>query len=95
MTDSSKPLEFRSSGCAEFQEQLPELFEAGATVSNHPHLQTCKNCSSLVRDLEYIAEQAKHLLDPAEPSDTLWENIKLAIHQEETSSSDAAGRTKG
>ena len=41
--------------CDEFQQQLPELFDSEQDLSAHAHLQTCKNCSALVRDLEYIA----------------------------------------
>lgn len=81
MTDHSKALEFRTS-CAEFQEQLPELFESGSVVSDHSHLQSCKNCRSLVRDLEYIAEQARDLMAPVDPGDGVWQNIQSAIREE-------------
>lgn len=78
----------RTIDCAEFQEQLPELFAnaKGGKLSDDPvfakHLATCANCSALVRDLEYIAEQARLLLDPvseAEPSDDVWSNIQSAL----------------
>jgi hypothetical protein len=81
MSGDLKPLEFKSEGCAEFQQQLPELFSS-ADVIEHPHLRTCRNCSSLVRDLEYIAQQAKDLITPVEPSESVWENIHLAIQRE-------------
>ncbi len=68
--------------CAEFQERLPELFEAGAGLNNEEHLQTCENCSALVRDLEYIASQAKLLLPIHDPSPAVWNNIQQAIKQE-------------
>ena len=48
--------------CAVFQDQLPSLFESGEDLTAQEHLKTCENCSALVRDLEYIAEQAKLLL---------------------------------
>ena len=56
--------------CAEFQDKLPELFESGADLKEQEHLKTCEQCSALVSDLEYIAQQAKLLLpihDPARP----------------------------
>ena len=53
--------------CADFQEQLPDLFAAnGNGTPEDPdlkeHLKTCENCSALVRDLQYIADQASLLL---------------------------------
>lgn len=75
--------------CAEFQEKLPELFAAGENrfTEDSPlqeHLSTCENCSALVRDLQYIAEQASLLLRPLEedPSDSVWERIQQGIDSE-------------
>jgi len=71
--------------CAEFQEQLPDLFAAGANgliedPSLLEHLKTCENCSALVRDLQYIADQAKQLLQPThEPSDNVWKKIQEGL----------------
>lgn len=65
--------------CAEFQEKLPELFESGANVSQEAHVQGCENCAALVRDLEYIASQAKLLLPIHDPSPAVWDNIQTAI----------------
>lgn len=65
--------------CGEFQEKLPELFEANADLSEQEHLKTCENCAALVRDLEYIASQAKLLLPIHDPSPAVWESIQAAI----------------
>ncbi|MHB8302382.1 MAG: anti-sigma factor [Acidobacteriaceae bacterium] len=65
--------------CNEFQQQLPEYFESGADTIAHAHLRTCENCSSLVRDLQYIAAQAKLLLPIHDPSPAVWENISHAL----------------
>src|ERR1700750_3404811 len=54
--------------CADFQDQLPELFESGADLKEQEHLRTCEQCSALVSDLEYIAEQAKLLLPIHDPT---------------------------
>ncbi len=68
--------------CVEFQEQLPDLFASGGNgVPEDPdlveHLKTCENCSALVRDLQYIADQASLLLQPTlEPSDNVWKRIQ-------------------
>ena len=68
--------------CSEFQHQLPELFDSGADLLDHPHLKTCETCSSLVRDLEYIAAQAKLLLPIHDPSPAVWENIHSALSRQ-------------
>jgi hypothetical protein len=71
--------------CAEFQEQLPDLFAAAGNSSiDDPeiaeHLRSCENCSALVRDLQYIADQAKQLLQPThEPSDNVWKKIQEGL----------------
>jgi hypothetical protein len=67
--------------CAEFQESLPELFEAHADLNAQEHLRTCDNCAALVRDLEYIASQAKLLLPMHDPSPAVWDNIQQAIRR--------------
>jgi len=72
----------KSMNCAEFQEKLPELFESGAKVSQDEHVLGCENCSALVRDLEYIASQAKLLLPIHDPSPAVWDNIQTAIRNE-------------
>ena len=67
--------------CAEFQETLPELFEAHADLNAQEHLKSCENCAALVRDLEYIASQAKLLLPMRDPSPAVWDNIQQAIRR--------------
>lgn len=67
--------------CAEFQDALPELFESQADLGGHEHLKSCENCAALVRDLEYIASQARLLLPIHDPSPAVWENIQQAIRQ--------------
>jgi len=68
--------------CADFQERLPELFETHADLSTEEHLKSCENCSALVRDLEYIAQQAKLLLPIHDPSPAVWDNIRSAIRND-------------
>ena len=68
--------------CAAFQDQLPGLFESGEDLSAQEHLKTCENCSALVRDLEYIAQQAKLLLPIHDPSPAVWDNIQTALKKE-------------
>ena len=84
---NSKPHDI---SCAEFQEQLPDLFASGGNgVPEDPdlveHLKTCENCSALVRDLQYIADQASLLLQPTlEPSDNVWKRIQEGMDSERT-----------
>ncbi len=65
--------------CAAFQERLPQLFAGESDFRSEPHLQTCENCAELVRDLEYIAQQAKLLMPIHDPSPAVWENIRAAL----------------
>jgi hypothetical protein len=73
--------------CADFQEQLPELFESGADLKEQEHLKTCEQYSSLVSDLEYIAQQAKLLLPIHDPSPAVWENIQTSLSGEKSTGS--------
>jgi hypothetical protein len=68
--------------CAEFQEKLPELFESNVDLNNDAHLKECENCAALVRDLQYIATQAKMLLPIHAPSPAVWNNIQSALKKE-------------
>jgi hypothetical protein len=73
---------YRGSGCAEFQQALPDLMESCADVSSHPHWGECETCADLVADLQYIAEQAKLLLPLEAPSPSVWQNIKGTLRRE-------------
>jgi hypothetical protein len=76
--------------CEEFQKQLPELLGEGQDLSNIEHLKTCETCAALVRDLEYIAAQAKLLLPIHDPSPSVWEHIHSALAKETESSGEGS-----
>lgn len=78
--------------CAEFQDRLPELFESSKDMSSEQHLKTCENCASLVRDLEYIAQQAKLLLPLHDPSPGVWNNIQTAIQRDASQVANQTGK---
>jgi hypothetical protein len=83
MTEKTTNLQSgKTMDCAEFQDRLPELFESGKNLSSEAHLKTCENCAALVRDLEYIAQQAKLLLPLRDPSPGVWDNIQSAIQHD-------------
>jgi hypothetical protein len=82
MSNTRDQQDGKSMTCAEFQATLPELFESGVNVSHDEHVLGCENCSALVRDLEYIASQAKLLLPIHDPSPTVWDNIQSAIRSD-------------
>ncbi len=73
--------------CEEFEKALPELFERaeGGKLSADPRfaviLRDCPQAAELVRDLEYIAETARMLLEPEgdAPSSDLWSKIEKEI----------------
>ncbi len=70
-------------------DDLHDLFGAGVTDEEDPlaALRNDPNYSALIRDLEYIASQARLLFTPAEeaPSDDVWNKIQkeLADHPNE------------
>jgi hypothetical protein len=71
-----------ATNCAEFHGQLPFLMDSGRSVEDEPHLRTCENCRLLVRDLRYIADQAKLLLPMHDPSPRVWNNIQETLQKE-------------
>ena len=79
-TNVEKPIQT----CSEFQDLLPELFEAGGDFQDQEHLSTCENCAALVRDLRYIADQAKLLLPLHDPSPVVWEKISTKLADDKT-----------
>jgi hypothetical protein len=70
-----------SDECAAFQNQLAEMLGDNIDPSKDPHLQECANCSELVRDLMYIAQQAKLLLPLHDPSPEVWNKIEAGIQK--------------
>lgn len=68
--------------CQEFQEVLPYIIESGGNQEAEAHLETCAACAELVRDLEYIAQQAKLLLPMHDPSPRVWAGIEKSLQRE-------------
>jgi hypothetical protein len=68
--------------CQQFQEVLPYIIESGGNEEQEGHLRSCAACSELVRDLRYIAEQAKLLLPMHDPNPRVWNNIEQSLQQE-------------
>jgi hypothetical protein len=69
---------------ADFEKYLPDFFANGdGHVSTDPRLQTFlannPDCAALVRDLEAIADQARSLFEPVEPSDAVWDGIATKL----------------
>lgn len=88
MTSPASPLDPETMTVEEFQAYLPELFSAGhGNISQDPRyarfLANNPTCAELVRDLEYIAQAAKDLLNApeveAEPSDNVWSGIQSKL----------------
>jgi hypothetical protein len=68
--------------CKQFQEDLPNIIESGGNAEQESHLRSCPYCSDLVRDLKYIAEQAKLLLPMHDPAPRVWTNIEQSLQRE-------------
>jgi hypothetical protein len=80
MTDPKLP-NFDTMTPADFERYLPDFFANGdGHVSTDPRLQNFlrnnPDCAALVRDLEAIADQARSLFEPVEPSDAVWSGIQ-------------------
>ena len=80
MTETKLP-DFDTMTPADFEQYLPDFFANGdGHVSTDPRLQTFlqnnPDCAALVRDLEAIADQARSLFEPTEPSDAVWTEIQ-------------------
>ena len=86
MTAATK-IDFANLKPEDFERHLPELFAGtDGKVSEDPRLQALfakyPDCLALVRDLETIAETARGLLEPADPSDHVWTNIQSKLLEE-------------
>ncbi|HEU4416364.1 MAG TPA: hypothetical protein VFT65_16365 [Candidatus Angelobacter sp.] len=68
--------------CQQFQEVLPYIIESGGKAEEESHLRTCDSCAALVRDLRYIADQAKLLLPMHDPNPRVWNNIEQSLQRE-------------
>lgn len=68
--------------CQQFQEVLPYIIESGGNEEEEGHLRTCPACTELVRDLEYIAQQAKLILPMHDPSPRVWAGIEDSLHRQ-------------
>ena len=80
--------------CAEFQAHLPELIGSGQDLSNNPHLRECELCSALLADLQTIADAARQLFPPEEPSSDIWEKIESALKDESGDKAESLPRPK-
>lgn len=68
--------------CKQFQEVLPHIIESGGNAEEEAHLASCHECGELVRDLKYIAEQARLLLPMRDPNPRVWSNIQQSLQRE-------------
>jgi hypothetical protein len=78
--------------CEEFERVLPEL-EGGHSIEQEAHLKSCSACSDLVRDLNAISQQARHLQGSEEPSPWVWNSIEVSLRQEGLISQPERART--
>jgi hypothetical protein len=67
--------------CVELQESLAEV-EDGSRSEQNRHLQTCPECSQLLRELKLIVATASELQASDEPSPRVWNSIEIALRQE-------------
>lgn len=68
--------------CAEFQRVLPYIIDTGGNAEQEQHLRECDVCSDLVKDLKYIADQAKLLVPMEDPSPRVWDGLQKSLERE-------------
>jgi hypothetical protein len=67
--------------CVELQESLAEI-ESGGSAEQQAHLETCSECSALVKELLLIASSAAGLRAADEPSPRVWNAIEITLRRE-------------
>jgi predicted anti-sigma-YlaC factor YlaD len=80
---TNEPTKNDNQDCAQFQERMPDLFGSETDFSKEEHLENCENCAELVRDLNYIAQQAKLLMPIHDPAPAVWDHIRDALQASE------------
>ena len=68
--------------CEKIQQLIYKALADGQKFEDDEHLKSCPDCAELVRDLQYIAEQAKLLLPLRDPNPKVWTNIEAALERE-------------
>jgi hypothetical protein len=68
--------------CADVQRVLPEITNVGGDLEFESHLKSCPACLELVRELEWIAAEARELADTEEPPDWVWGRISNQLRAE-------------
>jgi hypothetical protein len=66
--------------CVELQHSLVEI-EDGSGADQRAHLKTCPTCSSLIAELNLIADAATDLRAAEEPSPRVWRSIQNAVER--------------
>ncbi|MGA8763426.1 MAG: anti-sigma factor [Candidatus Sulfotelmatobacter sp.] len=67
--------------CVELQNSLVEI-EDGRSREQRAHLSACRECSTLLAELNLIASAASDLRAANEPSPRVWNSIEIALRQE-------------
>src|ERR1700724_171114 len=66
--------------CEQFEELLPEVVDGGAWGGDQKtHPPGRGECSSLVKDLRGIAQEAPELAEMHEPSPRVWEELRRSL----------------
>jgi hypothetical protein len=67
--------------CVELRESLAEN-EDGSASEQRAHLRACRECATLVAELNLIAHSAVELRGTEEPSPRVWKSIEVALRRE-------------
>jgi hypothetical protein len=78
--------------CIELRESLAEN-ENGNSAEQRAHLKTCRDCSSLLAELDTIIAAAVELRAAEEPSPRVWNSLEIALRQEGLVRQQPSGRS--
>ena len=73
----------KNMSCPEFSSRMAQLIASGEDIFAQPHVRGCKLLQALLEDLEAIAEAAKHLFPEVDPSENLWDKIRVELAAQE------------
>ena len=68
--------------CEEFERELEELDDySNPSPTLEAHGRICASCSELVKDLNYIRQQARQMLPMEQPHDRVWQQIRKQLKE--------------
>jgi hypothetical protein len=65
--------------CAELERVLPEIVDGVRTAEQEAHLDSCRECASVIADLNLISQRARTFQASEEPHPRVWHGISATL----------------